>query len=153
MKRFLLILITLISLTPAALAEPKDEPTAEMLKELQEFKVKYLTQEMDLPADKQSEFTKLYMQYENERSALFRDLHKRFRSMCKIQTPSDAEYMSAAESMSTAKAREGELEKKYFNKFKIILTPKQLYNMKRAEGKFDRKLDEMRRKGNGKSKK
>lgn len=66
--------------------------------------------------------------------------------MHKNQDPTDTEYIVAAESMATAKAREGELEKKYYNKLKTILSPKQLYLLKSSERKFDRKLGEMRRK-------
>lgn len=153
MTRFLLLIFALTLFMPGAMAEPKDEPTAEMLKELQEFKIKYLIQETDLPTESQAEFTKIYSQYENERAALFRELHQRFRSMRRNQNPTDTEYMVAAESMATAKAREGELEKKYYNKLKTILSPKQLYLLKRAEQKFDRKLGEMRHKKGHKSKK
>lgn len=151
--RFLLIFFALALCMPSVLAEPKGEPTAEMLKELQEFKIKYLIQEIDLSADKQSEFTKLYAQYENERAVLFHELHHKFKSIRKKTNPSDNEYLVTAESMSTAKAREGELEKKYFNKLKTILSPKQLYLLKRAEQKFDRKLNEQRSKKVKKAKK
>lgn len=149
MTRFLLFIFAIFTLTQAAVAEPKDEPNAEKLKELQEFKVKYLCQEMDLPADKQAEFSKLYMQYENERSTLFRELHKNFKHLSKSQSHTDVDYANAAEKMASAKSREGDLEMKYFNIFKTMLTPKQLYLMKRAEDKFDRKLGEMHRKNNG----
>lgn len=153
MTRFLLLFFALTLFMPTAMAEPKDEPTAEMLKDLQEFKIKYLIQETGLPVEKQTEFTKIYTQYENERAALFRELHQRFKSMHKNQNPTDTEYMVAAESMATAKAREGELEKKYYNKLKTILSPKQLYLLKSSERRFDRKLGEMRRKKGQKAKK
>lgn len=145
MTRYLLLFVTLLMCSVSAMAEPK-EPSAEKLKELQEFKIKYLIQEMDLSADKQAEFTKLYTAYDNERSTLFRDIFQRAKSMHQNQNPTDTEYMVAAESMATAKAREGALEQKYFNKLKTILTPKQLYNLKHAEQKFDRKLNEQRNK-------
>lgn len=151
MTRTLLIALTFILTVLSASAQGK-EPTDEMLKELQEFKIKYLIQEMDLPADRQTEFTKVYTQYDNERSALFRELMQRHRSIRHNNNPTDTEYMVAAEAMATAKAREGGLEQKYFNKFKTMLTPKQLYQLKRAEKKFERKLGEMHKKG-GKQKK
>lgn len=146
MTRYLLLFFTLLICSVAGMAEPK-EPSAEKLKELQEFKIKYLIQEMDLPADKQAEFTKIYTMYDNERSTLFRDFFQRDKSIRHNQNPTETDYMVAAESMATAKAREGALEQKYFNKLKTILSPKQLYNLKRAEYKFDRKLNEQRHKG------
>ncbi|MCM1004775.1 MAG: hypothetical protein NC402_00580 [Prevotella sp.] len=146
MVRYIFLFLTLIICYSQAMAEPK-EPTAEKIKELQEFKIKYLIQEMDLPAEKQAEFTKLYSQYDKDRSALFHEIFQRVKKMRNNQNPTDTEYMIAAENMATAKAREGDLEQKYFNKLKTILSPKQLYLLKRAEQKFDRKLGEMRGKG------
>lgn len=145
-KRLHLLLITLLAFLPQLMAEPK-EPTAEMLKELQEFKIKYLIQEMDLPTEKQAEFAKIYTQYENERAALFREFHRDYRSIKNNANPTDTEYTDAAESMATAKYREGDLEKRYFNKLNTILNPKQLYIMKCSEKKFDHKLRQTKGKG------
>lgn len=152
MKRIILALFAITMIAVQAVAEPK-EPTADMLKELQEFKIKYLIQEMELPTEKQAEFTKLYSQYENERASLFRELHQRNKSIRKNSSPTDTEYQVAAESMANARYREGELETKYFNKFKTMLSPKQLYLLKRSEQKFERKLGEMKHKQNKKTKK
>ena len=145
MTRTLLTAFAFILTILSSSAQGK-EPTDEMLKELQEFKIKYLIQEMDLPADKQAEFTKIYAQYDNERSALFRELMQRHRSIRHNHNPTDTEYMVAAETMASGKAREGGLEQKYFNKLKTLLSSKQLYQMKCAEKKFEHKLGEMHRK-------
>lgn len=145
MKRYILLILSLISLALYATDIPEPaEPTAEKIKELREFKIKYLIQEMNLPADKQAEFIKVYTQYDNERTNLFREIYRKAKSIRKTADPGDAEYLSAAENMATAKQREGAIEHKYFNKFKTILSPKQLYTLKRSEQKFDRKLGEMR---------
>lgn len=143
MKKYLIILLlTFICIPATGYTQPK-EPTAEMIKELQDFKIKYLIQEMELPTDKQAEFSKIYTQYDRERNTLFHQLYLNSRATRKNTSPSDAEYLETAESMATAKAREGDLEQSYFRQFKTFLTPKQLYKMKCAEKKFDHKLKEM----------
>lgn len=146
MTRYIFLLLTMLLYSANLMAEPK-EPSAEKLKELQEFKIKYLIQEMDLAADKQAEFTQIYTQYDNERTSLFRSNFQVFKGMHKKQNPTDAEYLNAAEVMATAKMKEGSLEQKYFNKLRSVLTPKQIYTLKRAEQKFERKLNEQRHKG------
>lgn len=148
-KIFTILFLTLILCIPAVNAQAK-EPSAEMLKELQEFKIKYLIQEVEIPADKQAEFTKIYTQYDQERNALFHQIYTKCRAVRKNASPSEAEYLGAAEAMATAKAKEGDLEKSYFQQLKTILSPKQLYKMKHAEKKFDRKLKEMHKTKKGK---
>lgn len=152
MTRTLLILLTLLISVVPAMADNK-EPSADKLKELREFKIKYLIQEMELPTDKQAEFTKLYTQYESERISLFKELHQRAKSVKNNANATDTDYSLAAEAIATARTREGELEAKYFQKFKAMLTPKQLYQLKRSEQKFERKLGEMKHQNKGKNKK
>ena len=42
--------------------------------------------------------------------------------------------------MFETKSKEGAIEKQYFAKLKSVLTPKQLFQLKRAERKFTDKL-------------
>lgn len=149
MKKYLIAILIMLMSVPVSHAQRK-EPSAEVLKELQEFKIKYLIQEMELQADKQGEFSSIYAKYDKERNSLFRQLYHKARAIRKEAKHTDAEYLEAAESMATAKSREGALEESYFQQFRTILSPKQLYQMKRAEKKFDHKLNEMHRNNKGK---
>lgn len=140
MKKQILILFSLI-LSLAAFAQKGGNWEAK-IKEIQEYKIQYLIQEMDLPSDKQAEFTRLYTAYDNARTALFRSFMQQDKAMKAKENPSEADYAEAAQAMATAKLREGELENSYYLQFKQMLTPKQLYNMKRAENRFEHKLRE-----------
>ncbi|MBP3298545.1 MAG: hypothetical protein J6L73_02555 [Muribaculaceae bacterium] len=144
MNRILLILFFCLTAVAGAFAQPQPD-TAEKRKELQEFKVKYFIQEIDLPADKQPEFTRLYNQYDQSREALFAEMGSRFKAMRAKDEPTDADYLVTAEAMAGFKSREGELEKNFFQQLKTLLTPKQLFQLKKAEHKFQRKVMEMQK--------
>ena len=50
----------------------------------------------------------------------------------------DEEYVNAARAMASVKAKEGEIENKYFEKYAKILSKKRLFLLKQAEMKFTR---------------
>ena len=54
--------------------------------------------------------------------------------------------MQAAEALSNAKVREGEIEAKYFAKFTKILSKRQLFLLKKAENDFARNMLQGRKK-------
>ena len=58
----------------------------------------------------------------------------------KKKAPTDNDYAQAAEALSRAKMREGEIEAKYFEKFSKILSKRQLFLLKQAENKFTRNM-------------
>lgn len=143
--RYIFLAFLFLGVLPAAAEKnPPAPPTDEMVKELQDFKIKYLIQEMDLPADKQADFTRIYTQYCQSNSALFKDMFSRFTAMKAKKQPTDADYLALAERMASFKSREGQLENNCFQQLKTLLTPSQLFKLKKAESKFDHKVREMR---------
>jgi len=58
----------------------------------------------------------------------------------KKANPKDSEYQQAADALSNAKVREGEIEAKYYAKFSKILSKKQLFQLKQTEANFARKM-------------
>ena len=75
-----------------------------------------------------------------------RDARKLASEIEKKKSPTDSEYMQAAESLSRAKVREGEIEAKYFEKFSKMLSKKQLFLLKLTEAKFTRAMLKSRNK-------
>lgn len=69
-----------------------------------------------------------------------RDARALAASVEKKKAPTDSEYAQAAEALSRAKMREGEIEAKYFEKFSKILSKRQLFLLKQAENKFTRNM-------------
>ena len=74
-KIITIVLLCIMSVAPAVAQH--SGKSARMRAELQEFKIKYLIQEIDLPADKQADFTKIYTQFDHDRESLFDDMGDR----------------------------------------------------------------------------
>lgn len=150
MNKFLLILLMAVSAAFSGFADNNE--SAEKRKELQDFKMKYFIQEAEIPADKQQEFIRLYNQYDQNRENLFKDMGAKFKAMRGKNSPTDADYIGTAEAMASFKSREGDLEKNFFQQLRTLLTPKQLYMLKKAEHKFQRKVMEMQNNNTSKTK-
>lgn len=124
-----------------------------MWKELQEFKIKFLAQEIDLKDDQKERFAELYNEMTQKRMDCFketRSLEKKIKDL--KDKASDEDYKAVSEAMDKARTQDAEIERQYDEKFSEFLTSKQLYKLKQAEGKFRDKMAEMRGK-KGKHKK
>ena len=62
------------------------------------------------------------------------------RSINEDKNASDTEIEAAAAAVFNQKEREGKIENEYFEKFKEVLTPRQLLRLKSAEKKFTQRL-------------
>lgn len=150
MKRIYLILFLLLAIALPGMAQKREKNRDEMRKEILDFKLKFLAQEMELTPEQQQKFFPLYTQMENERFELYREA-SRAEKKVKEASATEEDYAAAAEMSSSAKLKEAQIEEKYNEKFKAFLSPKQMYKMKEAEEKFRKKMREMR-KGSGKKK-
>ena len=124
-----------------------------MWKELQEFKIKFLAQEIDLKDDQKDRFAELYNEMTQKRMGCFkevRNLEKKIKDA--KDNASDEDYKAVSEAMDKARQQDADIERQYDEKFGEFLTSKQLYKLKQAEGKFRDKMAEMRGK-KGKHKK
>ena len=129
---FLLILLATLTST----AQDRSKWANEML----EAKHKMLIEEVGLTPTQQDQFMPLYEAMEREIYATNRDARALATNVEKKKSPSDSEYLQAAEALSRIKVREGEIEAKYFEKFSKILSKRQLFLLKQAENKFTRTM-------------
>lgn len=141
MKHFITILLCLI--VPVVLCAQR---RGDVSRELLEYKIKYLAQEMDLKSDQQTKFVELYTRMSNEKHQAFKSAIELERRVRNDKNASSEDYQRASDAMAQAKIKEGEIEKKYDAEFKKFLTAKQIYKMKEAEGTFREKLRELRAK-------
>lgn len=149
---FLILLLLLFSMSTFNADAQKNASrgnSGEMKKELREFKIKYLIQEMKLPADKQKEFAQIYAQMEEEREKSFQTMMQKRRELKKIAKPTDADYIIVVDAMADAKGKEAETERVYNTRLKNILTGEQLYKLKTAEHNYMKKVMEMKGKKEG----
>ena len=142
MNKFLVIILFAIVAAVPAFAQKKDHET--MRKELMEFKLKYLAQEMDLQEDQQKKFFELYNQMSDEKAKLFKETKSLEKKLKDSPDASDAEYESVSMAITASKEKDAAIEKKYDEQFKKFLTAKQIFKMKSAEERFRQKMNEIR---------
>lgn len=117
-----------------------DSDRRRMLEEVRNYKHQFITRELDLTKEQQSEFFPVYDEMEDRLTRLnaeTRDLEHRVSSDAQA---SDVEVEAAARALFGLKRAEGDIENEYFDKFKQILNPKQLLGLKNTERKFTQQL-------------
>lgn len=138
MKKLYLIIAMLLVCVMPALAHPH------MSKELKEFKLKFLAQEMELTPEQQTKFFDLYTKMMDEKHKAYADARQLEKKVKNNKNATDADYRALSEAMNRARTRDAEIEGRYAKKFDEFLTPKQIYKWKEAEKKFRDRMSEMR---------
>lgn len=126
------------------LAQNKGKTTSreEMRKEILDFKIKFLAQEMKLNDEQQKKFSALYREMSEEKHEIFHKVHALKKNL--KEGASDEAYEAYTKASTESKEQEADIVKKYDLRFSEFLSPKQLYEMKVAEDQFNRKMQEMR---------
>lgn len=136
MKKAIALLVIII----ATLATSAQTDRSKWANEMLDAKHKMLIEEVGLTPTQQEQFMPLYEAMEKEIYTTNRDARAIAATVQKKKAPTDSEYAQAAEALSTAKVREGEIEAKYFEKFSKILSKRQLFLLKQAENNFTRNM-------------
>ena len=146
-KHLLLILLLVVGcVAPAAAQKNGKHDRDKMMKELREYKIKFLAQEMDLEGEQKTRFAELYNEMSEKRTECMRDAWKMERALKKNKDASEADYQAVTDAMTKAKAEDAAIEKTYDEKFAKFLSQKQIFKMKEAENEFRKKMSEMRHK-------
>lgn len=107
--------------------------------QIRAYKHDYFVKELDLTKEQQNSFFDLYDNMEDR----IMDLGTETRSLERDALSEDATpeiIEAAASALYRQKKQEGEIETEYFEKFKNILTSRQLVLLKQAERKFNQQL-------------
>ena len=133
------LILALVSLTAIAQPPVNQHDRARWIQEIRSYKHEFMAKELSLSKDQQRKFFPLYDQMEDE----IERLNSETRELeIKADTPeaTDLELQNAARTIFEQKRAEGQVEMTYFEKFKDILTPRQLLRLKCTERKFMQKL-------------
>ena len=161
MKRLLAIvmLIAVALGTTALYAQDKKKhggkSHAEMRKEMRDYKLKFLLQEMDLKddSDTKAKFSELFIEHFETQGKLFKEKRQAKKALEAKSNPSDADYQAYQKVEKSVKEREQAADRQYRGNLEKILSPKQRYKLQQAEDKFRDKMQEMRAKnGHGRRK-
>lgn len=149
MKRALLILMLAIAAAVAASAQTDGgRQRQKWFEEMRRYKSEYIADKLKLDNKQKAEFTPVYEQMDAEIGRLNHEMRQLERNIRKNgEKVTDTEYEKAAEAQFEIRTKEAAIERSYFPKFKQILTPRQLYELKNAERDFNRNLMDKHRRG------
>lgn len=139
--KLLLILLAAIIALPSFAQKPAKE---DKRKEMMEFKLKFLADEMELNADQKKKFNELYTQMETERRGIFKKIKEAEKVISNNKNASEKDYEKAYTEIQKGKDEMAKIEKNYDAKFSKFLSKKQIFKLKEAENKFMEKIRECR---------
>lgn len=149
LRKILLTLLIIFAIGATPIAAQRDggkgKRHSEMIKDVQEFKIKYIIQEAEITKEQQAEFIRLYTEMSNAKLTLLKAHAEKHKALAANPSPTDNDYNKVSEEIAESKSAEGAIDKSYYLQFKKILTPKQLYKMKEAELHFNSKMMHMRK--------
>lgn len=137
----------------AAAAQQTAQKTdrTEWTKEMRRYRSEFIADKLELTAEQREKFLPLYQEMDAKTSKLEHDARAMERDVRQKGTAaSDTEYEKTAEALAELKAKQGAVEKEYFDKFRKILTPKQLFQLNGAERDFMRNLMDRHKSGSKK---
>ena len=145
MKKFTLIFLLLMSVVTMAFSQEESPLKREkMMREVQEYKMKYLAQEMELSELQKKKFFEVYEEMNQSKKECYQEAVVMDRRLKHNKNASEEEYQQVRNAFNKANANWAEIEKEYDDKFSEFLTQKQIYKMKEAESSFRAKFEEMK---------
>lgn len=138
---FIAFMISMASLTAFAQAPgQKDSDRERFLSEIRNYKHDVLVKSLELTKDQQREFFPIYDELDNKLQELNTETRELEKRVAVDKDATDTEVEAAAAMVYSQKAREGELEMQYYDKFRSILSPRQLLGLRSVEKNFTQKL-------------
>lgn len=142
MNRHLLIIAFLFSLfLPETLLAQKDDSNRQQwIQEMRQYKRTYLTKELGLNQSQQNRFLPLYEEMEEQTFRISDEARQMEKRISEMENPSDTELEKATEAQNEARLRVAEIERDYMEKFKGILTSRQLFELNSVERNFQKDM-------------
>lgn len=145
MKKLGFIILFLLGfLVPGMAQEDSPVKREKMFRDVQEYRMKYLAQEMELSEAQKKRFFELYEEMSESKKECYQEAVVMERRLKGEKNASDEEYQQVRDAFNQANANWAETEKEYDEKFSEFLTQKQIYKMKEAEKSFRAKFEELK---------
>ncbi len=116
----------------------------ERVREIMEFKMKYLAQEMELTEAEKARFFSTYEAMSREKGELFENMYKAKRRIKKGENLTDKDYEQVSVELQHIKKKLDAVDERFDKEFTKFLTAKQIYKMHEAEQEFLNKVRRMR---------
>lgn len=137
-----LLIVSLVFATGSTYAKQRisDEQREEWLDELREYRHKFFRKELNLNRDQETKFFQVYDRMDAELIKIGEETREMERKTLNNTQATDTEMETVARALFEQKKREAEVELKYFDQFKEILSKRQLLKLKEVERKFNATL-------------
>lgn len=147
MKRIATSFLLLVTLLVTSFAASAQKPDRDDFREkIREYKHNYFKAKLDLSREQATQFFEEYDQMDDAITALndeARTVEKKIYDS-PDGTVTEMEYEMATNILLEVKAKEAAIEAEYYAKFKEILTPKQLFELRKVERDFTMQLVKFR---------
>ena len=160
MKRISAILLSVLcalsAFNSAAQRQGKpltDEDRQRIRSEIRSYKHEFLARELEMSREQQREFFPVYDEMDGAVDRINFETRELERKVSQKADASEVEIEAAARAVFSQKSAEGEVEKQYFDRFRQILSGKQLLRLRKAERKFTQRLMRHHRRAAGAEKK
>jgi hypothetical protein len=145
MKKYILILSFLIVGLNTAFAQrpgPGGPGRDDRREEIENFRIAFFTREIGLTSKEAEKFWPVYNEMQGEIQKLHRERRERHRSSMEDQLDkmSDAEIEKLISEEFASRQKELDIERKYHDRYKSILSMKKLALYYRAQEEFKREL-------------
>lgn len=117
---------------------------AKRMKEVQEYKMKYIAQELELSEVQKKKFFELYDEMCASKKQCYDEAMHLERKIKHDPQATEADYQKVTEALNKANTEWAETEKTYNEKFAEFLSQKQIYKMREAENNFRAKFEELK---------
>lgn len=146
MKRISTALLLFVTLLVSSVAQAQKPDRDDFREKIREYKHNYLKAKLDLSREQASQFFEEYDQMDDAITALndeARAVEKKIYDSPN-GTVTEMEYEMATNILLEVKAKEAAIESEYYAKFKEILSPKQLFELRKVERDFTMQLVKFR---------
>ncbi|MDE7426630.1 MAG: Spy/CpxP family protein refolding chaperone [Muribaculaceae bacterium] len=126
------ILLCLSAFMVPAMAQ-QEQKGQKALAEYRSFQRDFFAKQLNLTADQREKFCPLYEEMQNRLDKLAQETFTAGKALENDKDATEAELEAFARKSFEQRKLEGEIEMEYYEKFKTILTPKQLSRIKLTE--------------------
>lgn len=135
MKKLYILLILLFTITISSIAQENRK------EEIEKFRKEYFTRQLNLSADEAKKFWPIYNEMQVEFHKLQKDRRSRMRAIREdFESMSDAELEKSINDELVFRQKELDLDKKYHERYKAVLSVRKLALYYRAQEGFKREL-------------
>ncbi|GEO03512.1 hypothetical protein AAE02nite_11760 [Adhaeribacter aerolatus] len=133
-----ILLFLVISASTQGFSQDRHHPSKERLQNIQNAKIAFLTEKLELTPEQSQRFWPIYNQLETEREA-YRNKWRSLRNE-NLDAMNDVEIRNALNTRLSWRQGELDLDKQYMDKFLRVISVRQLAMLYRSEREFTRVL-------------